>query len=799
MLKKAILLISTVVSMVGAANAQKNCASDDVNLKLKAQYPEIARLEREMKEQIDRQLSGMDISKFAKTTIVDSTWNSLRNVQYHIPIVFHIIHDYGSNDYVSDNAIYAMVAQMNKLYNKQNADTTDIIPPFKGNIPGTGVRYAGNAHITWHLPTRDPAGNATTGITRRRSYLTHNGGDQAKFDQWAPDSYMNVWLIEKFGADNAGAGAYAYQPPTAASFPFMYTDGVIGIATQASDVGTLSHELGHELFLSHPWGSVSGLNGNQPPCGDDESDDTPPTRGHTTGGGCSPSNLYDTFCATGYFKTYTKNQLFSYFGDSTISTTINYPDTVNSQNIMDYTFCDKMFTHLQVLRMRATLNNSTAHRDHLITATNMLTTGALLPKPDLTPVPDYSFSKTQTILGSGDKTLTDKVYVCANEPTALISLTDRSWRDTIVAREWTLSNGATITPNNTSTTVNAKFTDPGWVTVTLKADGNNSGSTTITRTNSIYIASATGMNPFGYSENFAPGNGTSDKWPMFNYYDNAWKWEIASNAGFYDNYSIRYKNYDPRPNYTVPYPALLTGTPKGDVDDVFSPPFDLTGPDYATNCNLNFMSAGAYNTNNPANMNDTFEILYSTTCGNSWILLKTLTKGDIANNGPAASGSEYRPTTFGEWKLNSIPLTTTMKTAKTMFRFRYKPGAGAEAYTANPTFLSFAGTGNDFYMDLIHISAFPTGVDELAMKERGMVLVPNPTQGNTTLVINGGTGVARVQVTDVTGKIVYTTQAALSSSVTRVEIPASALQVKGMYLVHMVSDNKTQTEKLVVY
>ncbi len=797
MLKKAILLISTVVSMVGTATAQKNCATDDVNLKLKAEHPEIARLEKEMKEQIDRQLSGMNISKFAKTTKLDDSFEAHRTEQYHIPIVFHVIHDYGTTDYVSDADIYAMVAQMNILYNKQNADTTDVIPPYKTFIKGTEVRYIGNAHITWHLPTKDPQGNPTNGITRHRSYLTHNGGDQAKFDQWAPDSYMNVWLIEKFGLDHDGAGAYAYQPPTAASFPLMYSDGVIALAGQAHDVGTVSHELGHELFLNHPWGSVSGLLGNQPPCGDDDVDDTPPTHGHTTGGGCSPANLYDSNCATGYFKTYTAAQALAFFGD-TAKKYIDYPDTVNSQNIMDYTFCDKMFTHLQVLRMRACLNNSTAHRDHLKDSINLnVTTGALLPKPALSPVPDYSFSKTQTVIGSGDKTVTDKVYGCANDATFSVSLTDRSWRTPIQGREWTLSNGATITPNSTSANITAKFTDPGWVTVSLKSIGTNSLSTTATRTNSIYIASATGMNPAGYFEEFTPTNGTSDKWPMFNYYDNNWKWEMVSNVGFYDHYSIRYKNYDPRPNYTVPYPALLTGTPRGDVDDVFSPPFDLTSSDYATNCNLNFMSSGAYNTGNPANMNDTLEILYSINCGTSWYLLKTITKGELANRGPVSG--DYMPTAFGDWKLNSIPLTTTMKTSKTMFRFRFKPGVGAEAYTNAPTFASYAGTGNNFYMDLIHISAFPTGVDEMAIKERGMVLVPNPTQGNTTLVINGGSGVARVQLTDVTGKVVYTTEAQLNSSTTKVEIPASVLQVKGMYMVHMVSDSKSQTEKLVVY
>src|SRR5690606_5905868 len=48
-----------------------------------------------------------------------------------------------------------------------------------------------------------------------------------------------------------------------------------------------------------------------------------------------------------------------------IKNCIDYPDTVNTQNIMDYSECPIMFTNLQVARMRATLASPVGNRSNL--------------------------------------------------------------------------------------------------------------------------------------------------------------------------------------------------------------------------------------------------------------------------------------------------------------------------------------------------------------------------------------------------------------------------------------------------
>jgi hypothetical protein len=1053
MVKKAILFLSAALSISGVGMAQTQtlrCYADEMQARLKEQFPEIARYEEQLEREIQQKLQAMDLRQFAKTTADDTV--------YHVPLVFHVIHNYG-DEYVTDNAIYQTVEGINKMYNKGNADTSDVIQQYRGKIPGTDVPYIGNARIRFHLATKDPQGNPTNGITRRRSYLTGNAGDQAKFDLWPPSSYINIWIVQKFNSQQSEAAAYAYKPASAAANP--YGDGVISLFNYMNADNTISHELGHVLNLDHPWGSTNNC---EVDCGDDGVDDTPPTHGHCPNHRCgSEVARYDTDCVytkvgfgrpsiaastlprpstssiwgiefvarqaltidslriyptdtigapftillrhygdvvdsfagvvttnTGYqsvpvdfsvaadsgylivfrrnpgalrdsvgvtypksinnvielkndntaqfynffynwsisygasstgiigkpsinlsadranhrgvtFKTFTgviidsvdiyptdtlgapftivirdvnapNTVRASYSGTTTerfnrqrvpvafdvpgrkdayemvfavnpaamrdssgvvynrqvpyafdmisekaadgkynyfynwqvrygyfkvytrqntsvvdpitgspTDSLVNYPDTTNSQNVMDYTYCSKMFTHGQTERMRAALTSSVAGRNNLFSKANLEATGALSTKRDLPPVAD--FSVTKTLVTPGDRLSVDKVFGCA-DGNSRFGFVDRSWNDTIVSRSWSFSNGSSSSGASTASVTNVTFTQPGWVNVTLTVTGNNTGSSTVTRP-AVYVADPNAVKGLGYFQEFNP-DGDVDKWPMFNYFENSHKWEVVSNIGYYDKFAIRYNNYDDR----ITFPSYLTGTPQGDYDDFFSPVFDLSGPEYATNCNLNFMSAGAFRTTDPSEMNDSLEIYYSTNCGDSWSLVRApLTKTEIGNNGTQTIS--YAPTWMGEWQLQSIPLPEAAKSPKTVFRFRYKPGVFAN---------TLIGSGNNFYMDRIHISQFPTGVDGTMLEKQGIVLTPNPTHGGAKLMVNNGqTGVAQVQVTDVTGKLVFQMEHQMTPGLNTIEIPASYITAKGMYMVQLVSGNKTYTEKLVVY
>ena len=742
MFKKFILFVALGLSTF-LAPAQNHCETDAVNNQAVKKYPIIKDIEKQLDQQMNSYIKALSKKQFAKTTA---------DTVLYVPIVFHVIHTYGT-EYVSDNDIYKCVADVNKMYNKQNADTTAVIAPFK--------KWIGNANIKFVFPTKDPQGNPTNGITRRFSFMSTNAGDLAKFDQWAPDSYMNIWIINKFSSDHASAAAYAYKPATAAIPYFAFYDGVITVANYLNADNTISHELGHELNLDHTFGNTNG-NGTQSgiwftnTCGDDGVDDTPPTKGYNTTG-CIAGALYDTTCARGYSKVYVRPST------GALDSLVDYPDTCNAQNVMDYTYCSKMFTIGQTVRMRAALNSSTASRNNLISSSNLSKTGALAPRVDLKPIADFSQStyfvcKTGVPLGTG------------------VTFRDRSWRDTVTAWNWNFSNGASVATATTATVANS-FSQTGWVTASLVATS-NAGSDTITK-KQVYVADPAGNQAIGYFQEFSGADVA--QYPMFNYFNNDWKWELA-NVGYYDNKCIRYHNYDTRSGTA----GLALNTPEGDYDDFFTTAFDLSSTPVGSPLNLNFFSSGAFRSANFDDMNDTLEIAYSATCGTNFTTIKKISKADIATVGTRSEF--FVPQWQGDWKLNSIDLGN-VRNNSVFFRFRYRPGV----------FSTFNfGSGNNFYLDRIYVSNMPLGVNTVELREKGMTISPNPTLGNSFISIDGvNNQEVGVQIFDVTGKLVYEAKEFVFDATTKVQIPADALASKGMYIVHVLTNDKTLVQKLI--
>lgn len=1046
--------VFALLATTATAQQLEECGTVEVNNELKKAYPEIAQYEEQFREFMANGVGQMNLGRGqAKGTFGP-------NDTLHVPVVVHVIHDFdnGGSEYVSDNEIYEMMDSVNAVYMSRNGDTVSVIQPFK--------KYIGRPNIQFHLATKDPLGRSTIGITRRQSYLTDGGDDQAKFDQWDPSSYLNIWITRVIGR-GSGSGtvlAYAVFPTSAGAFP--YNDGIISASPYIADDGkTIAHEIGHILGLFHTWGNVQGDAGD---CtGDDEVDDTPPTDGHNT----SVCPLYDTTCilnqaslskiqidptlnpgvnnnnnvgfdykaltnltiqtvtiyptavgqefeianklgsnvidvlttkdsaiaknaigttdtATFYggsgainevifdvskamwldsftvypapsaagspftvmlidvnndtIKTYTanasasasqnvpfsafmrrgtnyklvltqnpglmcdtavsasnfktnivgainikdivdanNNNKYKFFYDWSvrydalttsdtsqvvalnfkvlpndnnyrlevtqnpglrndsvgaapyikdvacvfeisnettnnrynllydvniqygyIKNCIDYPDTANVQNIMDYVSCPIMFTKGQVERMRNTLSSDVAKRNNWVKDTTHVRTGILDQiggtygiRRDLKPVPSVSVEKTSQIR--------DRTYFLCADGSSVFRFLNRSWRDTVTSVKFEFTNGATQSPvtqtpsgnvnNQNFSPLNTSFTEPGWVDLTLTASGNNTGDSVRVIENLVYAADPNNtINPLnGFYMEFKKddANNNLEQWPIFNYYDNDFKWEVAENVGFYDNSCMVYRGFDSRQGT-----ELFTGTPKGDFDDFFTPAFDLSGMG-STECRLNFMSSGVFRATDSRLMKDELEISYSTDCGNNWVVLKTLTKAELANKGTL--GIPYSPLWTGDWKLQSMDIPNSARQSKVFFRFRYRPGVDDVNTSASRI---LPGTGNNFYIDRINISAFKLGVNTLLTDNKNIALAPNPTNGSTQLIIRSAKqGLAQVNVTDVTGKVVYTINAQMTGNITNLEIPASAIAVKGIYMVHVNAGGETFTEKLVSY
>lgn len=737
MFKKLSLFVLAAACSVGTTFAQTQpCGTDDHYQQLLKEYPQLAELE----EQFNSQLTAGFAAK-GTAAAEDTTW-------YDVPLVVHIVHDYGFNfEFIPDNTIYEAVKLWALAYVKNNPELSSVIPTF--------VPWVGNARTRLHLATKDPYGNPTKGVVRHYSYLTYKGSDQSKFAPWPNNKYMNIWFTRTIG--NSGAAAYAYYPSSAAAMP--HYDGVISLYDYIDRSNTIPHEIGHCLNLQHVWGNT---NNPAVACGNDQVDDTPPTKGHTPG--CIASAIYDTACATGYAKTYTSSS-------GMMDSVVNYPDTVNAQNIMDYTYCAAMFTKGQCFRMRTALTSPTAGRSNLWSAGNLAVTGALNPMPDLPPVAEFCVNK-----GVGGSTSDARTRFLAFNSPINFSFRNMSWNDTLSGVTWNFSNGAS-TPTSTSlTTVNSTFSVPGWVTVSLTATS-NAGSNTIVNKQAVYAADTTPVGTAGYTQNFVSATDIAN-WPMFNHYENQFRWQFYNGAGKDDNSCVRFRSFDTS--------NRRTGTATGDLDDFITPAFDLAG--ITGNLYFNFYSAGA--STNPGGFGtskvfDSMQVDVSSSGGAVWTRLASFRTTDLANNG--VSSTEFVPGSSSTWVGRTVSIPTSHRNRQTYFRFRMLAGNG----------------GNNVYIDNVGISPFGTDVQDVVANGNGksIIVYPNPSANGATIMYHAGNdGSMKFTIRDMAGRVVYEGTRNATPNATNTEfIPRSAVGTPGMYIVSLSTGDNFSTARMVVY
>lgn len=271
--------IAIVCLQMNATFAQNHfCGSMEATKKLYEKHPELLQQEHDYNNQITQSVKAKGANPTLRTT----------EPIYTIPVVFHIIHTYGSEN-ISDAQVIDQVTILNEDFRKTNPDIGNII----ANSPFDTL--AADCRVEFKLAQLDPNGNCTNGIDRIYSHLTNNGDDRSKLNQWPREKYLNVWVVKSIG--DVGVAGYAYYPSAVAGALYPY-DGILILHNYIGSIGTgspgtsraLTHEVGHWSNLQHPWGNT-----NDPgvACGDDVVDDTPETMGHTT------CDLYAPHCNAG--------------------------------------------------------------------------------------------------------------------------------------------------------------------------------------------------------------------------------------------------------------------------------------------------------------------------------------------------------------------------------------------------------------------------------------------------------------------------------------------------------------------
>lgn len=397
-------------------------------------------------------------------------------ILFIIPVVFHIMHNYGEEN-ISREQIVDAVRIMNEYYQKRNADTAQIIPLFQPLI--------GDVRLEFRLAQLDPQGNCTDGITRHQTYLTNGGNDLLKsILQWPPDRYLNIW-VEKNTLNSFSAYAYLPGAPPAldgivVTHPYV---GSIGTAQGSSSIAILAHEAGHYFNLLHTWGPTNtpGLASN---CSlDDQVFDTP----NCIGGVC---NLNAPGCIAG--------------------------ETSNVQNIMDYCF-EQMFTLGQVTRMQAALNAPTGNRNNLWSTGNLALTGTndgYIPVA-CPPIAD----------------LTNRVMrICEGQS---ITFENLSYGGNVDSVEWQFTGGNIVSSTDPSPTV--QYPVAGIYDVVLTVF-NGSGSSSIVRNGLVNVLPAVPSLTAPVTQDFESLQFPSGAWGVENAAGSAW--EITTNASVSGSHSI---------------------------------------------------------------------------------------------------------------------------------------------------------------------------------------------------------------------------------------------------------------------
>ena len=322
-MKKQLLLIVALCLTTFAMSSQtthpRKCATMQI-------------LEQKMKNDPSIQLR-MQQSEIETQKWVSANRNTKKaQILVSIPVVVHVLYNNATQN-ISSAQIQSQIDVLNDDFGLLNSDSLDNSHPF--------WQYAGDSEIEFCLASRDPNGNATSGITRTfTDSLSFIGAGNEKYtatggkDNWDPTKYLNLWVCDL--SASGGTLGYAAFPSDLIATPdddgvvISYTAfGDIGTATVPNDLGrTGTHEVGQWLNLRHIWGDAT--------CGDDFVADTEIAEDNNFGCPTFPHNASST-CGSGI-----DGEMY-----------MNYMDYVDD-------YCMVMFTLDQGTRMQSALNGDRA-------------------------------------------------------------------------------------------------------------------------------------------------------------------------------------------------------------------------------------------------------------------------------------------------------------------------------------------------------------------------------------------------------------------------------------------------------
>lgn len=716
------------------AIAQTNkCGTDRYNSHEFSLNPEQSRL---LRAQFDK--GWFQYLEAHKEEIASKKLQKTSHPKYIIPVVVHVMHNYGSEN-VSDTMIKATILRLNNYFKGTYAKNVRSI--FKDLVADCG-------EIELRLAKKDPDGNCTNGITRTQTKFTNNANDNVKdLQNWDGKRYLNIWLAASAIINNKAVGGYTQMP---FSNKPDSTDGILVMASQFVSDNTAAHEAGHWFGLYHPFeGDSCDLLG-------DGIFDTPP---HFY-------NPHDAF--GGEFGNQCGNILYN-------SCTNDSPDLPDLQeNIMDYfegPCAGVMFTWGQKARMLYTLEN---YRAALWSDENLVKTGVLDESIPCAPIPSFGITLNQ---------YSDANTTCEGNSYAFRQC---SYNGLVTKAEWTFEGGNpnTYLASDSASLVKATpailYNTAGDFDVKLKVSGPAGSRDTVYRKH-IHVEPRIPV---------IPKNAYQADWDYLN------DWQ--ANNWYFENEDPYTPNQWQRVNvpFSGSHSMLLPVNPKNIQKSFYfiSPSFNLSG---ASAPYFKFKYAFVQGTYEPlyiTNSPDVLRIAYSTDCGKSWTNKKIITglslytaKNGMINTSPIPNTSYFVPADSSKWKEVKLE-GSLMPSASNLTNVKFRIE------------LAYEG-GNNFYLDEVQVGLASSINNQSLKDEIDFELFPNPISEGFSIIYNLRSN-ENVDVTlfDITGKqIANILSGILAKGKHELKLNRADLALNnGIYFIKMRVGDSQLVQKVVV-
>tara|TARA_A100000164_G_scaffold72255_1_gene60624 strand:- start:2462 stop:4885 length:2424 start_codon:yes stop_codon:yes gene_type:complete len=739
-LKSTFLLFVFSFSVIFSYSQNHECGSHHGYLnEQKSKFPQFYKSLENKNQELEDQNAKL-LSK-----IVPNQKSSSKKI---IPVVVHVIHDFGSEN-VTDAQVNDAIRVLNENINGQD-------PQFVSRTPDVFAAVVGKPNLEFRLATKDPNGNPTSGINRVQSEMTQvpNPRDQVKaLSYWNSYQYLNIWVVKSLPTENGGV-LLGY-----AQFPFggsMSTDGVAIIANQfaSTSSSTLTHEVGHWLGLRHVWGDAV--------CGDDQVADTPPQR-YSNGFGDNPGPLP----TTNSFPYHVGLQNQGCIADS-----LNWAGEM-FMNYMDYTddqYCT-MFSEGQVDVFNITLDGEDGglgYREYMWQEENLIATGTnegAVP-PSCNKQADFQegfgnssvclgeevwFKSNKSMFGSsitsvlwdlgdGNTSSVENNYLHDYSQSGVydVSLTINYNEETQVSSDNLSSLDLANASSYDSTTApiivqgtQSELNDMNASNITshpidslgvyFGLDGttfyrgyvnkkiytayynNNCSSTKVKQAFIAVNPNTASNNASSYSYGFENADDIVNDWRVVSANEDPSQWSFNSSA------MTSWQWFEGNNNTSS---CVMMSSKDGSsisVDDLISPSYNLSS--YTTPA-IKFKYTGAAVNTFPTNE---VSVYYTTNCGDNWAFLGKLSNLHVARAGLYTTN--YAPD--GDWQ-DTVMTKSALKNDNVQFKFEY----------------SNSGASNNFYLDDIEIGEEADLLKQNIEPLSRVNIFPNPSVGDVNILIS---------------------------------------------------------------